>query len=194
MPHTHPEGVPLNIWPVAAGDGRAARLRLATRAVEEYAPAGGVVVDVCPGRGEALAACAASGRHAVALPPSAACDGRLRSASLRRLANEVDLVLSLPPAERLAPPRPWSTSPAAARSVARQARAVLRPGGLLVLGVVPRGGRDDAAATVAAAAVEGLAYFQHVVALLRDDVEERAAAGGRVAAHADVLVFERRAA
>lgn len=192
MPHNHPEGVPLNIWPVAERDGRAVRLRLAARAVEEYAPAGGVVVDLWPGRGEALAACAASGRHAVVLPLAASCDGRHRSASLRGLAHSADVVLSLPPADRLVPPRPCSVSAVAARSVARQARAVLRPGGLLVLAFVSRCGQDDVTATVAAATGEGFAYFQHVIALLRDDIEQRDGAGGRVAAHADLLVFERR--
>jgi len=192
MPHTHSEGVPLNVWPVAACDGRATRLRLAARAVEEYAPAGGVVVDLYPGHGECLAAAAASGRHAVVLPAVGRCDGRLRPAALRGVAGSVDLMLSLPPSERLVPPRPSSVSAVAARSVARQARAALRPGGLLVFGVVPRCRQDDVGATVATVTGEGLAYFQHVVALLRDDIEQREAAGSRVTAHADVLVFERR--
>lgn len=196
MTHDHTEGVPLNIWPLAATRQGCSILRreLAARAVETYAPPGGIVVDLNAGEGEGLAAAVLSGRNAVVLPDASEAEGRRRSAALRSLAGTVDLVMALPAASHLDPPRPWSTSAVAARAVADQASTLLRPGGFLVLGIVGRDDHDDVAATAAAVSEAGLAYFQHLVAILPDHAPERCGPGGRRRSteHADVLVFARR--
>jgi hypothetical protein len=190
MPHTHPEGVSLNLWPLAAhdGDGPTIRRRLAGYAVEAYSPPRGLVVDLHPGRAEGLVAAAAAGRGSVALPPACASAGGRRSAAVAELAGTVDLALALPGADRLRPLRPHPLSSVAARVLAAQAAALLRPGGLLVLGSVPAPdtGRDPVGEAVEAATAEGFSYLQHVVALLCNDADEPAG-------HVDVLAFARRA-
>lgn len=186
--NTHPEGVPLNIWPVAAqAGGSSIRRRLAAEAVEAYSPSRGLVVDLYPGRGEGLAAAAAAGRASVALPRACASDGRRRPAVVAELVGTADLVLALPGPDRLHPPRPHPLSPVAARVLAAQAAGLLRPGGFLVLGSVPAPGtgRDPVSEAVEAATAEGFSYFQHVVALLCD-------ADDQPCGHVDVLVFARR--
>lgn len=190
MPNTHPEGVPLNIWPLPAhgGDGSTIRRRLAVEAVEAYSPPRGLVVDLHPGRGEGLAASASTGRGSVALPRACVSSGRLRAAATAQLENAADLVLALPGAERLCPLSPCPLSPQAAKALAAQAAALLRVGGFLVIGSVPApgSGRDPVTEAVEAATAEGLSYFQHVVALLCDEASDRASG------HVDVLVFARR--
>jgi hypothetical protein len=188
--NTHPEGVPLNIWLVAAhrGDGSSIRHRLAAEAVEAYSPPGGLVVDLYPGRGEGLAAAAAAGRGSVVLPRACASAGRCRAAATAELAGTADLVLALPGTDRLRPLRPHPLSPQAARVLAAQAAGLLHPGGFLVVGSVPvpGTGRDPVSEAVEAATAEGFSYFQHVVALLCDEADDRPSG------HVDVLVFARR--
>jgi hypothetical protein len=189
MPHNHPEGVPLNLWLVAAdGGGSCIRRRLADRAVQAFSPTGGLVVDLNPDRGEGLAAAVATGRAAVSLPPAAVADGRLRSAALSGLASPADLVLALPGSDDLHRPTGRALTPLAARVLAEQAAPLLQPGGLLVLGSVPAPGtgHDPVTDAVEATTAEGFSYFQHVVALLAPDATERPTA------HVDVLVFARR--
>lgn len=192
MPDTHPEGVPLNIWPCPPGGGSRIRQETAARAIAAYAPAGGTVVDLHPGGGECLAAAASSGRNAVVLPMASLHEGRWRCAAVRGLAGAADVVLALPPATRLAPPRACGSSSLAAAALAEQAAVLLRPGGFFVLGVVGREGRDDVAEAVATVTAGCFSYFQHVVALLASP-EPCGEGDGRRLSHADLLVFERRA-
>lgn len=192
MPDTHPEGVPLNIWPCPPGSGSRIRQETAAKAIAAYAPTGGTVVDLHPGDGECLAAAASSGRNAVVLPMASLTEGRWRCAAVRGLAGVADVVLALPPAARLVPPRACGSSSLAAAALAEQAAMLLRPGGFFVLGVVPREGRDDVAEAVAAVTAGCFSYFQHIVALLASP-EHCGEDEARRVAHADLLVFERRA-
>lgn len=188
--NTHPEGVPLNLWPIDAhdADGSSIRRRLAAEAVEAYSPPRGLVVDLYPGRGEGLAASATAGRGSVALPRACVSTGRHRAAATAHLEGTADLVLALPGAERLRPLSPCPLSPQAAKVLAAQAAALLRVGGFLVIGSVPTPdtGRDPVTEAVEAATAAGLSYFQHVVALLCDEATDRPSG------HVDVLVFARR--
>lgn len=185
--NTHHEGVPLNVWLVSAahGDGSEFRHRLAALLVDAYSPRGGVVVDLIPGRNEVLAAAASAGRGALALPTGCAARGRRRSQIGADLASAAHLAIALPDAARLGGAHRMIPRTDRCAHAAHAVR-VLRPGGFLAVASVPapRVGRDPLTATVEAAASHGLAYFQHVVALLGDEAT----------AHVDVLVFERKAA
>jgi hypothetical protein len=170
--NTHPEGVPLNIWliPRSPGSESATRYDLAARAVDAYSPAGGHVADLVPGDGEALVAAVVAGRGVASLSD----DGTVPAAAY----ETADLALGLPAADE---PRP-----AGARfgRLAARAAAVLRPGGFLVAAVGAKDGSGDPMTeAVDAAAKEGLAFFQHVVAVVCDP---------EPISHVNVLVFEKR--
>jgi hypothetical protein len=84
----------------------------------------------------------------------------------------------------------------AAGVLSRQASPLLRAGGFLVLGTLgftAAARRDAASGTVSAAGRAGLAYYQHVVALLAHELAAHCGApesrGRRRLAHADLLVF-----
>lgn len=188
--HTQTEGVPLNIWQVAARTGRAVRTNLAARAIDAYSEPASLVVDLLPGRGEVLAAAVVARRSAFTSDRIARC----RQEDASSVDGVARLALALPLPDRLAPLRPCHVSPVAARSMARRARRFLSTGGLLAVGVIARPGHDDLAGVVETVRSEGLAYFQHVIALARDDVGEGTAshARGRGLAHIDLLVFEAR--
>lgn len=188
--HTQPEGVPLNIWQVAARTGSAARTNLAAHAIDAYSEPGSLVVDLLPGRGEVIAAALVARRSAFTPDRTARCQHE-EASSVDGVAG---LALALPPPDRLAPLRPCHVSPVAARSLASRARRFLGGGGHLAVGVIARPGHDDLARVVETVCSEGLAYFQHVIALARDDVGEGIASGAscRGLAHIDVLVFEAR--
>ena len=169
---TESEGVPLDVWlfdkptPTTA---LALRRQVAARLIDSYSPPGGVVVDLAPGAGEALAAATAAGRSAVAIssPPELGC--RRRPAALDELRGMADLVLVLPPATRLAPLQPHAVSGAAMSALCRRAAPLLGAGGVLVLGALPgphNGNVDPLAAAVDAGASVGLSYLQHVVVVI----------------------------
>jgi hypothetical protein len=171
--NTHPEGVPLNIWliPRSPGGESVTRYDLAARAVDAYSPAGGLVADLVPGDGEALVAAVVAGRGVASLPD----DGTLPAAAY----ETADLALGLPAAGG---PRP-AASTSFGRLAARAAFA-LRPGGFLVVAVGTKDGSGDPVTeAVDAAAVDGLAFFQHVVAVVCDR---------EPISHINVLVFEKR--
>jgi hypothetical protein len=201
MPNTtHSDRVPLNIWlPEEARtptSGSAVRRHIADRLIETYSPPGGVVVDLCPGRGEVLAAASNAGRGAVVLQLPPGCARRPEPPTLDAVAGTADLAVALPFASDLWPPRAHPLSAVAAGVLSRRAAPLLRPGGVLVLATLGRTAatrRDPASGTVAAGGQAGLACYQHVVALL---VHELAAHCGapesrcrRRLAHADLLVF-----
>ncbi len=203
MPNaTHSEGVPLDVWLSGSDEaptGVAVRRWLAERLIDAYSAPGGIVVDLFPGTGEAVAAASASGRSVVLDAPPSPCSGRRSRPALQGIIGTADLVLSLPPASHLGPLRPHGPSRPRVKLLARHATGLLRPGGFLVLGILGGGrGADPVAATVEAATATGLAYFQHLVALIQDrqgaDDAEGVIDGSRHLAHADVLVFTRRAA
>lgn len=196
------KSVPLNIWPAdPVANSTGVRCQLAAQLIETYSPPAGTVIDLCPGRGEVLAAATSSGRGAIALRQPPGCAGRPHTPALDAIAAAADLIVALPPASHLRPPRPHPISPAAAKIVARRAAPLLRPGGYLVVGTLGRpggDGRDPVTCAVAAATDAGLAYYQHLVVLLEVDLdlEPPTAAPedrrGRLA-HADLLVFTRTA-
>lgn len=200
MPHpTEPEGVPLNVWLLSTQHcGRAVRRHLAADAVDTYTAVGGVVIDLLPGRGEAVAAARAAGRNAMTMPAASGCDGRRRLAALSRAEGSADLVLALPAAMALVTTHTRPFPSLAGRVLAGQAARLLRPGGHLVVGVMGTraSGADPITDAVAAITAEGFIYFQHVVVLLRSDLNDNRAgvAEGRAVFHVDLLVFERRPA
>lgn len=174
--NTHPEGVPLNIWllPAGPGGGSAMRYDLAARAVDAYSPKGGLVADLVPGDGEALVAAVVAGRGVASLGD----DGEVPAAA----DETADLALAFAAAEGLHHRVPS----ACFGRVAARAAAVLRPGGFLVASVGHGdAGGDPVTDAVEAAASEGLAFFQHVVAVLCDT---------NPTGHLSVLVFEKRGA
>jgi hypothetical protein len=190
--------VPLNLWPIGAHGGAVAmRQRLAARAIEAFAPPGGLVIDLALGRGEVIAAALAAGRSVVALPLASACGGRRRRAALAGVAGSAHLAVALPPTARLGTRRPLPLSRLAG-VVAAEAAVLLRPGGFLVIGVLAAGEGDSLADTVAVVDTEGFSYFQHVVGLLDDDHSGQSRADRshgtttRAVVHVDVLVFVRR--
>jgi hypothetical protein len=171
--NTHPEGVPLNIWLIPRGPGGESAMRydLAARAVDAYSPAGGLVADLVPGDGEALVAAVVAGRGVASLPG----DGAVPAGAY----ETADVALGLPAADG---PRP-AASTSFGRLAARAA-AVLRPGGFLVAAVGAKDASGDPVTeAVGAAAEEGLAFFQHVVAVVCDPDPTN---------HINVLVFEKR--
>lgn len=193
--------VPLNIWPAdPVANATGVRRQLAARIVETYSPPAGTVIDLCPGRGEVLAAATSAGRGAVALRQPPGCAGRPRTPALDAIAAAADLVVALPPASHLRPARPHPISPTAAKITARRAAPLLRPGGYLVLGTLgrPGGGRDPITCAVAAALETGLAYYQHLVVLLDVGLDRQPPPTPSEdrrcpLAHADLLVFTRTA-
>lgn len=203
MPTTaDPRSVPLNIWPAdPAANATGVRRQLAALLVETYSPPAGAVLDLCPGRGEVLAAATSAGRGAVALRQPPGCAGRPRTPALDAIAGTADLVVALPPASHLRPARPHPISPTAAKIMARRAAPLLRPGGYLVLGTLGHTreeARDPVTCAVAGATGAGLAYYQHLVVLLDVDLDREPATAaledrrGRLA-HADLVVFTRTA-
>lgn len=171
--NTHPEGVPLNIWliPGSPGGESATRYDLAARAVDAYSPAGGLVADLVPGDGEALVAAVVAGRGVASLPDDGAVPAGADEAA--------DLALGMPAAEG---PRPAASN--CFGQLAARATAVLRPGGFLVAAVSTKDGSGDPVTeAVDAAAEEGLAFFQHVIAVVCDP---------EPVSHINVLVFEKR--
>lgn len=229
--------VPLALWPCAQPDPHqpttpdAARAllpaQLARRIVTEYTKPGALLIGpACP---TLLREVARLGRRAVALT----CD----PARARQTSTMLDLTLPAQYLQRTHVCRGSLTDPATVADLAGQAHALvtvnldghahpaatvdpsslaacaalLRPGGLLI--TVSRNqqhaGRlvDLAALTIRAAERAGLAYLQHIVALLvpvqagqlwpritgwqRRTVRVRLARGERaqLAVHADVLVF-----
>ncbi|HSH59784.1 MAG TPA: hypothetical protein VK988_09135, partial [Acidimicrobiales bacterium] len=173
MPNpAHPEGVPLDVWLFnhdTATSPPSVRRQLATRLIEVYSPPGGVVVDLAPACGEVLAAATEAGRSTIVASTASVCESRRRPAVLDSVQGSADLVVVLPPAGRLAPPRAHNLSATALSVVCRRAAPLLRPGGFLVIGVVggaPATHLDPLAAAVNGVASEGLAYFQHVVAVI----------------------------
>lgn len=200
MPHTtDPEGVPLSVWLPATNHscGHAARRRLAADAVNAYTTVGGVVIDLLPGR-EAVAAARVAGRSAMAIPVAPPCDGRRRLAALAVVEGTADLVLALPSAMALATTRSRPFPSLAGRLLAARAATLLAPGGYLAVGVAgaQAAGADPITDAVATVTAQGFIYFQHVVALLRADLDHDrpAVADGRDVFHVDLLVFERRPA
>lgn len=198
MPTTaDPRSVPLNIWMAdLAATAAGIRRQLACRLVETYSPPGGVVVDLSPGRREVLAAAASAGRGAVALRQPPGCAGRPRTPALDAMQASADLAVALPPASHLRPPRPHPLSGAAAAILARRSAPLLRPGGYLVVGTLgPASGarRDPISCAVAAATQTGLSYYQHLVVLLDDELDQEPPSKNRSRrlAHADLLVFTR---
>lgn len=173
MPNTtQPEGVPLDVWlftheaPATNAD---LRRRMAARLIDSYSSPGGVVVDLDPGRGEVLAAATEAGRSAAVMLGHSLCEGRAGPAVLEALQASAELVVVLPPACRLAPPRPHSLSATAVAVLCRRSAALLRPGGFLVLGVVASRcsrNRDPLGEAVHVGAPVGLSYFQQLVAVV----------------------------
>lgn len=195
MPTTDPKAVPLNVWvPEPAPTGTALRRHLAARLVETYSAPASVVIDLCPERGEVLAAAASAARGVVALRQPPGCAGRPRPPALEALAGAAALAVALPPASHLVPPRPHPVSATAAKVLCRRAAPLLAVGGYLVIGTLGRGAGsrpDPISAAVGAAAEAGLDYHQHLVVLLDSerDPAPSATGSGRRLAHADLLVF-----
>lgn len=196
----HPEGVPLDVWLCsqdAAPTGHALRAHLARRLIDAYSPPEGFVADLAPGRGEGTAAAIGAGRRCVPRVLALGRAGRGSAAPRAVIAVVADLVLALPPASHLAPLRPHTPCRPPAEATARRAAALLRPGGFLVLGTL--GGSqagDPVTAAVEAASEAGLAYFQHVVAVIPSDLDgtdDDAAGAERRLAHVDLVVFKRPA-
>lgn len=131
------------------------------------------------------------------MPFASACRGQRRQAALSTHAGRAGVVLALPSALALAAKRARPLSPLAGHVLAGQGTTLLKPRGYLVVGVIGAqgDGGDPVTNAVAAVTAQGFSYFQHVVALLRPDMggHQAAAAEGRDVAHADLLVFERRA-
>ncbi|PLS74890.1 MAG: hypothetical protein CYG61_10250 [Actinobacteria bacterium] len=175
MPHpTHPEGVPLDVWLFnqdEAPSGAVIRRHLAARLVVTYSPAGGVVVDLAPEGTEVVAAATEAGR-CVVVAPITGSRGR-RPVSPDAVTGTADLAIVLPPASCLAPLQPHSLPADEVGVLCRRAVPRLRSGGVLVvgsLGGTADGDRDPLAEAVNAAASAGLAYFQHVVAVMAFDL------------------------
>lgn len=227
MPHpTHPEGVPLDVWLFSRDEpptGAVIRRHLAARLVVTYSRAGGVVVDLAPEGGEVLAVATEAGRRVV-VAPATGSRGR-RPVSPDGVTGTADLAIVLPPASHLAPLRPHSLPAEEVGVLCRRAAPCLRSGGVVVvgsLGGTAAGDRDPLAEAVNAAASAGLAYFQHVVAVMASDLHTAGArlagppaqattrgrrarpvaatrsphpateTGGRCLSHVDLLVFTRR--
>lgn len=227
MPHpTHPEGVPLDVWLFnqdEAPSGAVIRRHLAARLVVTYSPADGVVVDIAPEGAEVLAAATEAGRRAVVAPTTGS--RRRRPSSLDAVTGTADLAIVLPPASCLAPLRPHSLPAQEVGVLCRRVAPCLRSGGVWVvgsLGGAATGDHDQLADAVNAAASAGLAYFQHVVAVMAFDLLTAGASpaglpaeattrsrtdrpspatgnphpatgtGGRCLSHVDLLVFTRR--
>ena len=155
MPNTHSEGVPLNLW----------------------------LVDAPAGEPSAAPDIAARAVDAYSQPGGrvAVVGGHRRASSIAASANSdaADLVVVLPDLDR--------RGHQAAQQAVGESACLVRPGGFLVL-ITPASsapGVDFVTEAVVAAAAEGLSYFQHVVALVRDD--------GEPTGHVDVLVFRRGA-
>ena len=225
MPHpTHPEGVPLDVWLFKQDEGPTGtviRRQLAARLVVTFSPAGGVVVDLAPEGGEVLAVATEAGRRVV-VAPTTGSPGR-RPVSPAAVTGTADLAIVLPPASCLAPLRPDSLPAQEVGVLCRRVAPWLRSGGVLVvgsLGGAAAGDRDPLADAVNAAASAGLAYFQHVVAVMAIDLHTAGATpadrrteattrsrrarpspgtgshdpatGRRCLSHVDLLVFTRR--
>ena len=192
-PHNH-EGVPLNVWileSATATDGSSLRRCVAERLIETYSPPAGVVVDLVAAGVVVLDAAIGRGRSAVlGLRPYACARPATES-----LSDTADLVVCLPPANHLEPPRDFAMPAVMVESVCRRAAVMLRPGGFFVLASVGRGtgALDPATRAVTATSAVGLDYFQHVVVLLGWPAVERAAAVERRIAHADLVVARRPA-
>lgn len=188
--------VPLNIWicPDGPQPGVAARRTLADHVLSAYAPKGGTVLDLAPGGGEVLRAAKTLRRSVVALPVAdrsctASRTPRLphRVGKLIRGGAPIDVAVLLPPAESLAPPyRRFSLSCGAQLAMLSAVAPAVRSGGFVALATLG----DPSALTSAGEAADaaGLAYFQHVVALLVPTTRPA------VRTHVDVLVFARRTA
>ena len=197
---TRSDAVPLNIWlpdeaetPTSGSD---VRRHIADRVIETYSPPGGVIVDLAPGRGEVLAAAAKAGRAAVVLHLPPGCARRPEPPPLDAVKGTADLAIVVPPASHLRPPRAHPLSATAAGVASRQAAPLLRTGGFLVLGSLgctAAARLDPVSNAVSAAGQAGLAYYQHVVALLVHELDASPGATGsrgrRRLAHADLLVF-----
>ena len=189
MPHpTHPEGVPLDVWLFnqdEAPSGAVIRRHLAARLVVTYSPAGGVVVDLAPEGGEVLAVATEAGRRVVVVPTTGS-RGR-RPSSLDAVTGTADLAIVLPPASCLAPLRPHSLPAEEVGVLCRRVVPRLRSGGVVVvgsLGGTAAGDRDPLAEAVNAAASAGLAYFQHVVAIMAIDLHTAGASPAGLPAEA----------
>lgn len=152
MPTTaQPEGVPFNIWLAdLVSNGSDVRCQLATRLIENYTPPAGLIADVSPGRGETLAAATTAGRRTVMLraPGRDGPVGR-PDRGWTIWQEGFDLAVVVPPACRLAPPRPHPLSALTAGVFARRAASLLQPGGLLALGSLGHRPADTDPATAA---------------------------------------------
>jgi len=218
-----PTDHPLAVWPCATGGHRPAEVRaeLARRVVDDYSGPGQVVLDLVCRDGSVVDHAAASSRRAIGVV-AGPCDATRGSPSTARRATEPDLrprrgrpsadvlgdlhsrvhlAVALP-SLRIARsgPTPARPCPRGAARLCHTAAPLLRPGGLLVVGVVGGvgTGRDADALTalVEAATSAGLDYLQHVVALLVPIADGALAPpssgrGGRVVVHADLGVFRR---
>ncbi|MFP5375954.1 MAG: hypothetical protein ACLGIO_04115 [Acidimicrobiia bacterium] len=188
--------MPLDVWLFNREEppsGSAIRRQLATRLVVTYSPAGGVVVDLAPEGGEVLAAATEAGRRIVVAPTTTRSRGR-RFVSPDAVTGTAGLAIVLPPASHLAPLRPHSLPADEVGVLCRRAVRCLRSGGVLVvgsLGGTAAGDRDPLAETVNAAASAGLAYFQHVVAVMATDL--RTAGASPAGLRAEATTRSRRA-
>ena len=187
MPETDHPSVPLNVWALTGPPGTSVRRLLADRILDSFVPPSGVVVDATARGGDIVAGVLAGGRQVVVPPPFRRLQRRSRLPLAR--AATADALVALPPAIHLRPPRPWPVGRLGVGTLALKALAFVRPGGFLVVGSVSGADEDTDAvtATVDAATEAGLAYFQHVVALLAELRGDESDA--RRVAHADVLVF-----
>lgn len=189
--------MPLNIWTCPDGPtpGQAARRSLAERVVTEYVPEGGTVLDLAPGRGELVRAAKDVRRNVIALPTTVRqCTGGAAPRQAARRVVDVlgaveplDAAVLLPPAERLAPPyRRFALSRPAQHALLTALAPVVREGGFVALASL--GDPTAPASATEAADAAGLAYFQHVVALLVPTARLA------LRTHVDVVVFTRRSA
>lgn len=220
-----PTDHPLAVWPCTTRGNRPAEVRaeLARRVVDDYSGPGHVVLDLACRDGSVVDHAAASSRRAIGVV-AGSCDAPRSSPSTERratgpdlrprrgrplpevladLRGRVHLAVALPNL-RITPsgPVPVHPCPRGAVRLCRTAAPSLRPGGLLVVGVVGGAGRyrghdrDALSTLVEAAASAGFDYLQHVVALLVPIADGELAppwnaSTGRVVVHADLGVVQR---
>lgn len=177
--------VPLALWQLASGgatEGQAGnRLWLAEHIVDCYSAPGDVVLDLAPTDSAVAAAAVHARRTPVVVVTTPGLGGAWPDAGLDGFDGEVALAVVLPPEPCLQEGRAFAPPRDAFIATVKQAAALLRPGGHLV--VVFLGHGEVLGNAVELAAAGGLQYVQHVVALLAND-----GAQGPVR-HADVLVF-----
>ncbi|MDQ1439253.1 MAG: hypothetical protein QOK43_2882 [Acidimicrobiaceae bacterium] len=177
--------VPLALWQLApegaTEDQACGRSGLAQHIVDSYSAPGDVVLDLAPTGSDVALAAVRARRTPVVVVTTPGLGGAWPEAGLEGFDGHVALGVVLPPEPCFRTGRAFAPPRDAFVATVKQAAALLRPGGHLVVGFLGRGEALGTAVDLAAAG--GLHYVQHVVALLADGGER-----GPVR-HADVLVF-----